>query len=220
MPTGSSLDLRKSPDGHTYAKRLLQRGGWALDVGCRGFLFSEEMGRCGLRVLALDPAPDVQDPRIPNVIFRRVALVGERIASRRRTTRLFCDGDGDSFTLLGGTRSKAVRVCQQSLSTILRQHRIRYFDIVKLDCEGAEYDILGDWPGPVATQISVEFHDFRGMNPCADAEQYYKQMLPRLGRWYTICQHKRTQAEWMSGPHYIDSLFLVHDCNVDFSRTI
>jgi len=36
-----------------------------------------------------------------------------------------------------------------------------YFDLIKFDIEGSEFGILEKWPGRVAGQINIEFHDNR-----------------------------------------------------------
>jgi hypothetical protein len=62
--------------------------------------------------------------------------------------------------------------------------------VVKLDCEGEEFSILENWPGPIATQISVEFHDFTGPRRALVDEGYYENKLwPHLCQWYKVVKH-------------------------------
>ena len=54
-----------------------------------------------------------------------------------------------------------------------------HWDVVKLDCEGAEYDVLLDWPGPIAEQITVEFHEHTGAN--VKGPDVYREILEQVG---------------------------------------
>ncbi len=62
-------------------------------------------------------------------------------------------GDGSYISSTG------VEVANLTIQDILHVFFDK-FDLVKLDCEGSEFPSPENWPGRVATQISVEFHDY------------------------------------------------------------
>ena len=89
---------------------------------------------------------------------------------------------------------------------------INFWDIVKLDCEGAEYEILLDWPGVISRQITVEFHEHTGAN--SGGEATYKKIIEHLSQWYDVIQHVKGPM-YQNGRlmckaiNYWDSLFVL-----------
>ncbi len=82
---------------------------------------------------------------------------------------------------------------------------VTYWDLVKLDCEGSEFEILENWPGRIATQISVEFHD--GADAARD-DAYFETLFAKLPD-YEIVQHEKfKQGAWIG--HW-DSLLRLRD---------
>jgi hypothetical protein len=92
----------------------------------------------------------------------------------------------------------------------MKTHGVDVFEVVKMDCEGAEYDILLNWPGPIARQITVEFHDFLGLRPFPD---YHDALVRHLGQWYKIIKHEEFPHPLAQGHpiNYWDSLFVLRD---------
>jgi hypothetical protein len=79
----------------------------------------------------------------------------------------------------------------------------RHFDLIKLDCEASEFPILENWPGPIATQISVEFHDYVHKSKWDAA--YFARLFESLGRFgYRVIQHE--EFELGGGWGHWDSL--------------
>lgn len=68
----------------------------------------------------------------------------------------------------------------------MQECKINTWDLVKLNIEGAEYDILSQWPGPIAKQIVVSFHEHtsegRGGSEVG-------RIMEHLGKWYQVIQH-------------------------------
>lgn len=199
-------------DTHSVDVDLLKPEGYALDVGCRGFVFARAMAERGLYVLALDPDPDIKDPEESRVIFEAKALVNDA----ERTEAVYATwstGEGNHLCIDRPVPSYAEpkTVPCANLARFLEQYEIDFFEIVKLDCEGGEYDILLNWPGPISRQITVEFHDFAGFNPFPDPEEYHQKLLEHLGRWYNVIQHEKFPHPLApSHPiNYWDSLFVL-----------
>jgi hypothetical protein len=87
---------------------------------------------------------------------------------------------------------------------------VSFWEVVKLDCEGAEYEILRNWPGPIARQITIEFHDFLGGAPPGVASAGHAEILAHLGQWYDVAQHEWT-TQHGAGWNYWDSLFVLRE---------
>jgi len=172
-------------------------GGWVLDGGCRGFGFTEALLLRGCRVVAVDPGENIHNPRMHGELHvLRKALVASP------TAHVGLIGTGDPETAFT-QESGGVRVLAVTIGQVMARFAITRFDVVKLNIEGGEYAILEHWPGPVADQITVSFHDFRGMTP----EGFYPRMLKHLGRWYDVLQHEATER--FGEVNHWDSLFVL-----------
>lgn len=163
---------------HTIVGDLLS-GGWVLDAGCRDFIFSEYATRRGCRVVSLDPDPSVVDPNIVGIYFRSVAMAAER-----GTCRFALTDDVEARHLASacsrGRDVPYVDVPVVTLSDLMKDFVVDVWDCVKLDIEGSEYGILADWPGPIARQITIEFHDHVEHRP----EYVYDDIYRHLDQWY------------------------------------
>jgi len=73
-----------------------------------------------------------------------------------------------------------------TIGELMLAENVKRFDAVKLDCEGSEFGILENWPGPIAAQISVEFHDW--CDPEHRSEIYYDFLWKKLP-WYRVVRH-------------------------------
>lgn len=198
------MNLVTVSNEHTIDTDLLT-GGWILDVGCRFFDLSIEFAKLGCQVLAIDPSLSVNPPVTANVVFERCALV----ENKHLLTALFCDSN-DAAHLVHGHRNPTYGVPHYTVPCVtveylMRKYGIDHFDAIKLDCEGAEFEILSKWPGPVATQITCAFHDF--VNP-AWCHEAYPALLTHLSQWYTIVQHQSYVRHGHPTPCFWDSLFV------------
>ena len=176
-----SIDLQY----HSFCPDLLTAGGWVLDAGCRGFDFSSAMVNRGMRVISLDPAPDVNPPETiigPQLHFHRMALAA--LTGERHFSML---GENLGWRLA----QEGTPIYAEDILTLIKRWRIVLFDLVKMDIEGAETEVLDNWPGPVARQISVEFH------PVASPVT-----RERLAPWYDLVMDTRYDSLWVLKPGY------------------
>lgn len=191
--------------GHTVDLDLLPDAPIVLDAGCRGFAFSKDILalRPKARVIAMDPDRLIWDQKIPGVEFVQAGLVGDnRVCSGYVSTTAWSDGGANFLAPLGTTkrvfrqdcgwefsRFELEEVACTNISNLMLSTGIKHWDLVKLDIEGEEFQVLERWPGPIATQISVEFHDFTGpMRHRVDAGYYENILWPKLP-WYRIARH-------------------------------
>ena len=198
-------------DGHSFDDALLTPGGWALDVGCRGFGFANKMAEMGLNVIALDPDRDLvyAGPHGDLIRFRRLALVGDRDMKKS----MYAGWSNGEANHLADSRpahaSEYYEVPCISLPHIMAREQIDQFEIIKLDCEGAEYDILQNMPWRCAKQLSVEFHDFLGRKP---RPNYYAELFSTSLADYEITRHTWGPLSPTNATmNYWDSLFRLRD---------
>jgi len=94
--------------------------------------------------------------------------------------------------------AKIIRVDCISILELMNCCQVFHFDLIKLDCEGSEFQILEKWPQHhygIARQISVEFHDGTPSGPNR-TEIYYADLFAKLG--YRVIQHEVTkQGDWI-----------------------
>ncbi len=198
---------------HTVDLELLAaaRNPRVLDVGCRWFDFADAIRKVSpfAVVIAMDPALDVERRDWSDVEtgasleFLRAALVGEGPVFQRLAH--FSTGEGDFLTTLDRYHdAEFYEVPCMPVKQVMESSDITHFDVVKLDCEGSEFGILENWPGPIATQISVEFHDWD--KPKYRAEGYYDLLWKRLP-WYRVVQHELSKQG--EGVGHWDSLLVL-----------
>lgn len=195
---------------HTIDVDLLSDAPTVLDVGCRWFDFTRGIlaWRSKARIIALDPSLDVIWPLdLPDglVQFSHVALVGGDEFSTNFAEGIAGDGGGN-FALTAESHGdyKIRRVLAMNLAKLMTSHQVKHFDAIKLDCEGSEFGILENLPGPIATQVSVEFHDWTGPwkeHGCGKAIS----RLHELG--YKTVQHELSKQG--TGVGHWDSLFVL-----------
>jgi len=169
--------------------------GYVLDVGCRSFSFSKEMAARFNTVIALDPDPTIEDPKRERILFERVAL-----RDRGGKAKFEMASDPQARKL---SDSGTVEVDCVTIQDVMRLHWVSKFRIVKLDCEGAEMGILENWPGPIADQLTVEFHEHVAPQP----SERYEKILAHLGQWYELVQHEKSLRHCIGTPNYWDSLW-------------
>src|SRR5579859_3196966 len=161
------MKLVKPGGEHTIDLDLLPAVPTVLDVGCRGFAFDYDIlkFRPQAKIIALEPDPEIKKPDDLDILFYNAALT----CMESPTLTLQTGGDGEGSYIVTGPvfpgydwpihdHSKIAQVTNISVKEFFKVYT--KFDLVKLDCEGSEFGILENWPGPIATQISVEFHDY------------------------------------------------------------
>jgi len=197
---------------HSVRTDLLAPGEPVLDVGARNFAFSKELVRRGFEVYAMEPDPYILDPGLKGLTLIRRALVWRQLCGPQPLA-MFGNGTGNHLltqTMARPSECTVVAVECEDLETVMWRTGIGSWGLVKLDCEGCEYDILRTWPGPVAKEISVEFHDHIGANPHKDdPERIYRVILDHLAPWYTAVQHERSVRHCIGTPNYWDTLFVL-----------
>jgi FkbM family methyltransferase len=145
------------------AQSVVYSGGVGRDV-----TFEHELvSRFGCNVLLFDPSPTgvetmaKAENQIPQFKFQPVALAGR--CGTLKFTPPQNPEEGSWFAQSGKTAT--LEVPCKNLSTLMRENGHDHIDLLKIDIEGAEYEVLEDLLRHRlrVKQIAVEFH--HGMLP-------------------------------------------------------
>lgn len=188
--------------GHTIDESLLPKSPYVLDVGCRGRDFCEAIMklRPKANLLGLDPG---EEARIGPYAVLPFALVGDD----RKEAR-YCEystGEGNFLTDLPEYYDATFRIVKCcNIATVLDMFGVDMLDVLKLDCEGSEYQIIANMDRPIAKQISVEFHD-SGYTPGFSVKDTEHAVWLLEGWGYRIVQHELSKQG--DGVGHWNSLF-------------
>ncbi len=190
-------------DNHSVAVDLLTKGP-ILDAGARGFRFAKWFSERYHETYCCDPSPDLE---VPNFVahFDRVAL-----GARDWPLKVTLHNHGDPEGWYAGPecyREVGPRVPTWNLHVNWGWTETNPWDVVKLNIEGAEYDVLSDWPGPIARQIVVSFHEHTAR---ARGDAAIRKIVEHLSRWYVPVRHVK-DARYCAGENWWDSLFVLKE---------
>lgn len=138
------------------------------------------------KVYSFEPLPNSYDVLTENIRINhledRVFPFRVGVASKKETRKLYV-GDGSPFhSLYSGGRDgrPCVDIPCVSLGDILDENGIDACDLLKIDCEGAEYEILYSTPGSCFAkirEIRMEYHNL----PDKDARFHIRSLIAFLG---------------------------------------
>lgn len=162
------------------AGQLIRPGDTVIDVGanigCFTLLAARRVGPSG-RVIAVEPEAhtfeqlerNLELNRATNVTARRLAIGGDRGA-----VTLYTSAESALFSSIytGVNRSEVANepqtVTMITLADLIRQEAVEHCHYLKMDCEGAEHDIVNSMTLDTAEridQITLELHRIHGRDP-------------------------------------------------------
>ncbi len=189
---------------HTIDVSLLTRGGCVLDAGCRDFTFAKGINKRGCLVAAIDADPTIEDPEHVGITYINRALAA---TEGRVYLAMTPDPQARYITSKPLIGADSRSVWAHSIVSLSSHMGVEQWEVVKLDIEGAEYEILQQWPGgSIAKQISVEFHEHVRPRP----QRIYDAIFKHLDQWYTVIQHEKT-ARHCCAANYWDTLLIRKD---------
>lgn len=198
---------------HTIEESIIDKNGWVLDLGCINFTFANEVKKYCDNILCIDPNPNIKE--IPNgIIYERKAVTH---LNNLKTQNFYIYNDINGYSLLNPKRDwctleKIITVDVTTIKDIMEKYKIKKFELIKFDIEGAEYQILEYLDWTISKQYSIEFHDFRFMNPFYPNNQiYYDRLLEKITQYCKVVKHEKTDHPGFPmglGSNYWDSLFI------------
>jgi len=188
---------------HSVETSLLPERAKILDIGCRGFLFSDKMEKeghivwpididyLGIRkyvraaVSDYDGIAEIVRNSDPQATCIRKAGIHEKFTSDNFSDFVYC----------------------YTLKTISEAVGIPFWDLIKIDVEGSEYEIIMSLEKAPAKQLSIEFHLHTGKYGQHEMDLMVDK-LKALG--YRAAKHELTN-EHGAGFNHWDSLFILKE---------
>lgn len=190
---------------HSINLSLLKKGGWVIDFGSGvDFGFSKMMVQYGMKVLAVDPNPLIKEvPKDNNLYFENKALVVDDDISEIEFkiysdtdafSSLQTDNDVSFVSVKGSIVVKTI-----TLKSLMNKYNIEEIEVIKLDIEGGEYNFLMNIDRPISKQISIEYHDFRGMNPYFPNNFKFHKLIKEKLHFYDFVKYDIEQHKGIGG---------------------
>jgi FkbM family methyltransferase len=149
--------------GHHIWPAPLTKDSVVVDAGAhRGEFSAEIIRRFGCQCHLVEANPRLVETLI---IARAESITTAALGARDGRGMLHVSENPEATGLFdAGSATTSVEVETISLATLMQRLGITKIDILKLDIEGAEFDLIASTPDQILqriNQISVEFHDFK-----------------------------------------------------------
>jgi len=173
---------------HSVDMSLLPAKATILDLGCRGFAFTNHFRELGHTVHAVD-IDDLQHGDYDQcAITNYNGMCGIIHTGDPQGTKI---GPGDSIRCY-------------TLEDYMKLKGVEFWDLIKADIEGGEFEMVMSLSKAPTRQISMEFHGH-----CGQTNEEIMAIVDRLGKLgYTPIQHD-CNARHGAGFNYWDSLFIL-----------
>lgn len=170
---------------HSFDVSLLKQGSKILDLGCSGMEFSNHF-----KYYHDVYSVDLYDAPFQVAIAGYNGQCGIIKTDDPQANRITKEGKGI--------------VCM-TLKTFSKSVLVDFWDLIKMDIEGSEFDVIMSMDKPMAKQLSIEFHLHTNIYGIFDM-RLMEDKLKALG--YIAVQHELTDRH-CAGLNYWDSLFIM-----------
>lgn len=149
--------------GHHIWPAPLTKDSVVVDAGAhRGEFSAEIIRRFGCQCHLVEANPRLVETLI---VARAESITTAALGARDGRGMLHVSENPEATGLFdAGSATTSVEVETISLATLMQRLGITKIDILKLDIEGAEFDLIASTPDQILqriNQITVEFHDFK-----------------------------------------------------------
>lgn len=222
---GGSFRIRALPSDRGTLKSVFARDEYRLngigrdsldtvvDIGAHIGAFTVRVAPLARRVLSYEPTPASYDLLVRNTTrFPHVKVHSAAVTAHRGTTTVFAMGTDPTINSLISSEyhDSATTVDSITLADIFAEHGIDRCDLLKIDCEGSEYEILHAVPKelwPRIERICMEYHPVFGGNGMWTGEGlarylagvghqatiYPSKRRPRLGLLFSVRKARNTE---------------------------
>jgi FkbM family methyltransferase len=173
---------------HSIDLDLLPKNANILDLGCRGFEFTNFFRQLGHNVYPVDVDDLGKDD------YYRLAI-----------------SDKDGMCAVEHTqdpRAKFIKegneIKKMSIKSFSEWVGVDTWDLIKIDIEGEEYNILKNIEHPIANQVSVEFHEHCN---CKVGKEKLDELLDELSNYYNV-HNANWEERHCVGNNYWDVLLI------------
>lgn len=168
-----------------------------LDAGCRGFEFAKKLTKLQCRVFCID-ADKIEINEI-GMYYDMVAL------SDFVGTGYLVKLDDKQATRIQKQPATNYEIQCITLKALSVYYNVVFWDLIKLDIEGSEYEVIMSLDKAPAKQLSIEFHLHTGIYGWLEMAMM-EDKLKALG--YEFVKHDYTSQHGV-GFNYWDSLFVL-----------
>lgn len=165
-----------------------------LDLGCRGFLFHDALSEMGYFVHCVDA--DKLETKYRQIYWHLA------VTNYNGYCEVIPDKDPQAFRI-GKKADDGLRCV--TLDVFSSWVQVDFWDIIKIDIEGSEYEVIMSLTEPPAKQLSIEFHLHTKIYGDAQVKEMEDKLLS-LG--YFPVKHDKTSQHGL-GFNYWDSLFIL-----------
>lgn len=149
--------------GHHIWPAPLTKDSVVVDAGAhRGEFSAEIIRRFGCRCHLVEANPRLVETLM---MARAESITTAALGGRDGRGMLHVSENPEASSLFdAGAATTSVEVETISLATLMRRLGLTRIDLLKLDIEGAEFDLIAATPDQILqriNQITVEFHDFK-----------------------------------------------------------
>lgn len=151
-------------EGHSFLQGSLDRDSVVVDLGINQANFASNIhALTGCRILGVEAVPDLA-AKAPVHDWLRVENVAIAGADGTVTMHLNQTGDATLRPDMSEDDVTTVEVRATTLESFLSAHDVGTVDLLKVDIEGAEFELFDNAPDALLerlAQITIEFHDFK-----------------------------------------------------------
>ena len=188
-------------DEYRLAERAPASWECVVDVGANAGIFSTRVSRIAKRVISYEPVPGHFEQLSRNTRgIAHVTAVPKAVSGKPGSIRIYRplaesrSGAHSAFLENQGLSSEAYDEAEAvTLDSVFTEHRITRCDLLKLDVEGAEYDILHAASDETFSRIHAihgEYHDVRADDPRTRIDAF-RVFLEGKGFAADVVPHRR-----------------------------